>query len=394
MIYFNELYILSMFAASIVFWNVVADKYKSKFLIIASALALAFIQPLFTVFLFGLVAFVFYSSKLIDKDSKTNGKPFVLITIVLVIVLLGFKYMGIMFEEIFKDENSFSSSYLVPLGISYLSFKLIAYVIDIYRGFIEDPDFEQLLLFIFFLPAFPAGPIEKYQNFAHKRASVFSWDDYSEGLKRIVYGYLKKVVLVNFVLHEIVFKRLYPYVTADGIQMDLSAFIIVAYLVGALIYSYLDLSGYADIAIGFSLLFGYKICENMNYPIFAKNLGDYWTRWHMSLSNWCRNNIYFPVLGKTRNNNLALYSSFFIMGMWHFVSLNWFLWGLWHATGIILYKKWDRLKRKKFKKIKVPAIIGTALGVSITVVYSGLGFSFITMSNATEALRLLLAIIL
>ena len=161
-------------------------------------------------------------------------------------------------------------------------------------------------------------------------------------------------------------------------------------MIGALLFAYLDISAYADIAIGFGHLFGYTICENMNYPILQKNLSDYWNCWHISLSHWCRNNVYFPVLGKTRNNSFALYCSFSIMGLWHDISFNWLLWGIWHATGLIVYSKWNRFKRKhKRLKSLLPAKIALATGVSITIIYASIGYSFVMMKTTSEAFNLL-----
>jgi alginate O-acetyltransferase complex protein AlgI len=336
---------------------------------------------------------VFGGSKLIERDSDI--KWLITLIIFFAIVLLSFKYIGVLFEHLYSKENEFSKNYMVPLGISYLSFKLIAYIVDVYRGNITNPNLEELLAFIFFLPIFPAGPIEKYQNFAGRRMTKFDFSIYIQGLKRLSIGYFKKVVVVNLVLYEIVIKKIYPIISANEVSLDLSAGLVILFLVGSLIYAYIDLSAYADIAIGYGLLFGYKICENMNYPLLQKNLSDYWNCWHISLSHWCRNNIYFPVLGKSRNNTLALYCSFIVMGLWHFLSLNWILWGIWHATGITLYSKWNRYKRKhkKIKKI-IPGRIAFALGVLLTVIYSGLGFSFIMMDSTTNAFRVLLAIII
>lgn len=393
MIFFNEIYVVSALISSIIFWGLIKNAYRSKFITVVSFIALSLIQFKFSVFLICLILFVFGGSKLIERDSDI--KWLITLIIFFAIVLLSFKYIGVLFEHLYSKENEFSKNYMVPLGISYLSFKLIAYIVDVYRGNITNPNLEELLAFIFFLPIFPAGPIEKYQNFAGRRMTKFDFSIYIQGLKRLSIGYFKKVVVVNLVLYEIVIKKIYPIISANEVSLDLSAGLVILFLVGSLIYAYIDLSAYADIAIGYGLLFGYKICENMNYPLLQKNLSDYWNCWHISLSHWCRNNIYFPVLGKSRNNTLALYCSFIVMGLWHFLSLNWILWGIWHATGITLYSKWNRYKRKhkKIKKI-IPGRIAFALGVLLTVIYSGLGFSFIMMDSTTNAFRVLLAIII
>jgi alginate O-acetyltransferase complex protein AlgI len=389
-IFFSEYYIVALLIGSVLFWAVVPEQYRTKFIISASFVMLATIQFKFCVFLFFLILFIYYGARLMQSQSK--GRLLTGLILSLVTVLLCFKYMHVLFAILFEQESGFSKSYMIPLGVSYLIFKLIAFVIDVYREEIEELNLEELLAYIFFVPSFPAGPIERYQNFVSNRREKFDASFFLSGLKRLTIGYFKKVVLVNLLLHELINKQLFPVVIADGVSFELSAPIILLFLVGSLVYAYIDLSAYADLAIGFGQLFGYKICENMNYPIFRKNLSDYWNCWHISLSHWCRNNVYFPVLGSSRNNVLALYASFIVMGLWHYLSITWILWGMWHATGITFYSKWNRFKKKKKLRGKVPAKVAYALGMLLTICYSGMGFSFIMMSSTKEAVRLLLAI--
>lgn len=390
MVFFSEYYIISLLASSLFFWAAVPEQYKTKFIIAASFVMLASIQLKFSIFLLFLVLFIYYGARLMQSQSK--GKLLTGLILSLVTVLLCFKYIHLLFAAIFGQDTEFTKTYMIPLGISYLVFKLISFVIDVYREEIEKPSLEELLAYIFFIPSFPAGPIERYQNFAGNRKKSFDASFFLAGLKRLTIGYFKKVVLINFLLNETINKKLYPLVTADGVSLELTAPIVLLFLVGSLVYAYIDLSAYADLAIGFGQLFGYKICENMNFPIFRKNLSDYWNCWHMSLSHWCRNNVYFPVLGSTRNNVLALYASFIVMGLWHYLSINWILWGIWHASGITIYSKWNRFKRKRKLGGKLPAQATYTLGMLLTILYSSMGYSFIMMNSTPEAVRLLLAI--
>lgn len=392
MIFFNEYFVLALLVSTLFFWTVVPEQFRTKFLIGLGCVLLGILQLKFTIFLVAMVIAVFYGTKVMVEKPRLKVLAFWLIA--LVIVLVGFKYFHIIFDTIAAPEHAFSKTYLVPLGVSYLIFKLIAFVLDVFRGEIKDPRLEELLAFILFIPSFPAGPIERYQNFASSRKPEFETSFYISGLQRIALGYFKKVVLVNFIMHEIVQIKLYPVIMNNGVELGLGSAEVLCFLVGSLIYAYLDLSAYADLAIGMGQLFGYKLCENMNYPIFRKNLSDYWNCWHISLSHWCRNNVYFPVLGHSRNNVLALYSSFTVMGLWHYLSLNWLLWGMWHATGITVFSKWNRFKKRKKLRGKVPKSVGYAMGMILTVLYSSLGFAFISMKSTEEAVRLLLAIFL
>jgi len=387
MIFFNEIYVVTAIISSIIFWRL-KEKHRTPFINILCFIGLAFVQLKFTLFLLLLVVLVFFGSKFIIE--KPQFKFFACLVLSLVSTLLIFKYIGRLF--LLFSQSGFSRTYIVPLGVSYLVFKLIAYVADVFRGSIKEPDFMELLAFILFLPTFPAGPIDKYQNFAGCRRDSFDLDFYICGLKRLAMGYFKKVVIVNFFLNEVVLKKFYPKAMANG--LDLSCGFVLLFLISGLVYACVDLSAYADIAIGFGHLFGYKICEDMDYPLLKKNLSDYWNAWHMSLSYWCRDNVFFPVLGRTRNTVLGLYCSFIVMGLWHYISLKWLLWGLWHATGVTVYIRWDRYKRKKKLMKLIPKNIAYIIGMVITVCYASLGYSFVIMESSKDALRLLGAIFL
>lgn len=386
MIFYSTPYIYFIFIASILIWFIPRELGRTWFIIIFSSIALYSVQPLFTIFLIFLIISVYLSAQLIQQ--KKFFSIFIFLILALLTILIGFKYASIIFETIFFDANDFSKSYLIPIGISYLSFKLIAFVFDVYRKEIINPRLDDLLAFILFIPIFPAGPIEKFQIFSSSRMKKFDSEFYMGGLIRIIIGFFKKIVIVNFFLHKIVFEYLAPLASSSN---EVSSLIIICFLFGALIYGYLDLSSYADIAIGFSNLFGYQICEDMNFPIFRRNLSEYWNNWHMSLSHWCRNYVYFPVLGISRNNYVALYSSFIVMGLWHLISIKWLLWGLWHATGIIIYSHWSRWKKINTINL-LPSKLSYFFGVIITIMYSSMGFAFIVMPNANEALKMLASI--
>ncbi len=386
MIFFEETYVGALFAASVVYW-LIPHAWRTWFITLFSFGALLTIQPVFTLCLLPLVGIV-YLAALRMAQAEHKGVWLLWGVIGLTAFLLLAKYLLSMMQLIFGQEAALTQMIIVPLGVSYLSFKLIAFCIDVYRGTIESPRLLDLVAFTYFLPSFPAGPIVRYQEFVADRQDNFELSEYVDGLRRILIGFFKKVVIVNFLFNETLLKVLEPQILGGGFNLDLPAEIVVLYLVGALVYAYIDLSAYADLAIGFGKLFGYRLPENMNYPLFQSNLSDYWSRWHMTLSSWCRNNVYFPVLGSTRNNTLALYASFVVMGLWHNVSLNWFIWGLWHASGITVYSRWSKSKRKLKKKLGwwLPQRIDYTIGVLITCFYSAMGFAFIMMDGKENML--------
>ncbi len=400
MIFFIESYVLCMFLASFIYWKFIPSKNRAFFVASGSAIALCTIQPMFTLLLFALTFGVYKTARSMSS-SKASEKLILGIAALAIFFLVG-KYGSIFMHKMFEHELFFMQILLVPLGISYLSFKFIAFLLDVHRGVITEFNYFHLLNFILFLPTFPAGPIERFQYFEPQHESDFDWESYAYGLKRIAYGYLKKVILLNFLLTEYFSNHIQPDILGN-ISLDLGFFQVYQFLILALLYSYLDLSSYADLAIGFSRLFGYKIIEDMDQPVLKTNISGYWNSWHMSLSGWCRNNVYFPVLAVSRRNNFALYCSFFIMGIWHNVTLNWILWGLWHATGLILFARWSKVKRKFYKKNKqlkgvVPVPLATIVGIVLTCSYTSMSFAFIFLDGKTsflqdpvDAIKLLLA---
>lgn len=389
-----------MLLASFVYWKLVPARFRVIFLVICSTIALACIQPVFTAFLFVMTYGVFLAAKSIQQNG--TGRKLICSITVLAVFLLSCKYGVYFMNLMFSHEVFFVRFIIIPLGVSYFSFKFIAFLLDVYRGIIEEFKYIDLISFIVFLPTFPAGPIERFQNFESLHEDRFHWDLYTYGLRRIIFGYAKKIILVNFLLTEYFSKHLQPEIFAN-ISFELGFFQVYTFFALALLYSYLDLSSYADLAIGFSSLFGYKIIEDMNMPIFKTNISDYWNSWHMSLSGWCRNNVYFPVLAMTRRNNFALYCSFFIMGIWHNVTINWVLWGCWHASGLIIFARWSKFKRKLYKKNKslkgiVPVPVAVCLGVVITCSYTSMSFAFIFLDGNSsffqdpiDAIKLILA---
>lgn len=388
MIFFNEYYIAGMLLSSIIYWLFVPVNFREQFLITISFGALCAIQPVFSVVLLLVIVAIYYCAKGIEASENKSLVLTIYTIALLVLFLLAGKYAKLILELIFSNETSFLKLLFIPMGISYLSFKLIAFVFDVYRGIITNPSLYRLLLLIFFMPTFPAGPVERYQTFSKDHEKKFDGDLMAEGLGRIILGYAKKVIVVNYFFNEFFHKWLSPQIVGN-VSLDLSAGLVALYLVSALVYAYVDLSAYADLAVGFSRLFGYRVMENMNFPLFRANLSEYWNNWHMSLSSFCRDYVYFPVLGSTRNNNFALYASFWVMGLWHNISLNWFIWGCWHASGIIIWSKWSRFKKKKMKKLPflLPKKIAYTLGMLLTCLYSAMGFSFIMLDSHHNMLQ-------
>jgi alginate O-acetyltransferase complex protein AlgI len=385
-IIFSIWFIPTLLISSMLFWAI-PQHFRSWLLLVISTAVLFAIQPKFTVFLILLVALIHACASALEQ--KRNLRLAILVIAALVAALITFRYLPAFLLALHLDETELARSYLVPIGISYLTFKLIAFILDVYRGEIRNPALLDLMVFVLFVPIFPAGPIQRFQDFVALRSSSITSTDIVAGLARISVGFFKKIVLVGMLLQPAAYGSLFEQIASGHDLATISTHMLIWFLIAALIYAYLDLSAYADIAIGASRLFGYQIMENMNYPLLRPNLAAYWRCWHISLSNWCRNNIYMPVLGKTRKPTLALFSSFIVMGMWHHVSLTWLCWGMWHASGIWLYGKWRRTTFAVWVNQNVSMPVAYALATATTVLYSALGFAFIMLPSAGQSFHLL-----
>lgn len=266
----------------------------------------------------------------------------------LILGILGFlaffKYAAPLVETL--SSGSAALQILIPLGISYYTFKLIHYAAEVARGAIVHPSFWQFFCYMMLLPIFTAGPIQRFDHFLANQDHQWNLQTTVEGLTRIVHGLVKAFVFATFLKEQLYQGELPPSsLTGSLVGVDvlqLWGATLVMYL-----YVYLDFSAYTDIAIGCSRLFGIRIMENFNFPVIATNIRDYWRRWHMSLSGWCQAYVYMPVLGLYRRPMLSLYATFLVIGLWHAGTLNRIGWGMYHATGVAVYTAWNRFRRKQ-----------------------------------------------
>jgi alginate O-acetyltransferase complex protein AlgI len=186
----------------------------------------------------------------------------------------------------------------------------------------------------------------------------------SQGLERILYGYFKIVFLANFLVSNWFYNQIVPLHSTspslfhylDGLKYGVNL--------------YFQFSGYSDVAIGFSLIMGFRVIENFNYPFLATNINDFWLRWHISLSGWCRDYIYVPVASLTRKPVFAIISSMVILGLWHEVSWQYLIWALYHGAGIAIWHGFQRLKPG------FPSVTGSKAGLTATRIFS----NFLTMN--------------
>ncbi|MHC4858487.1 MAG: MBOAT family O-acyltransferase [Planctomycetota bacterium] len=357
-------------AASVVGYWLLPRRIRDGFLAIVSFGYLASLEPVTVTVVVGWGLFFFYLAP--HAIAARRAKRLVLPGLILAALsyLAYHKYvpqLAAMFSAMASAETP-----IVPLGISYFTFKLIHYAVEVARENITDRSLSRFFCYMFLYPIFTAGPIERFDHFLAEREESWQVRSMVEGVTRIAHG-LIKLSLVNLLLQPRYFSVPLPTAT-DLLQnlSDLRTHEVWGFLFLAFMRAYLDFSAYSDIAIGASRLYGFRIMENFRFPILAPNIGEFWRRWHMTLVAWCRAYVYMPMIGLTRNPYVAVYCTFVAMGLWHGGSLNWLCWGLYHATGVSVFLTWGRIRRSR----------GWHFGTSGPFQYAGIPLTLIFVSGS------------
>ncbi|SCW37079.1 alginate O-acetyltransferase complex protein AlgI [Eubacterium ruminantium] len=272
-----------------------------------------------------------------SKD-KTAKLCVVLSTIVNLGILIFFKYTDFFISNINKV-GGFGIKLLdlaLPLGISFYTFQILSYSIDVYRGEVEpQKNIIDLAAYITLFPQLIAGPIVRYQTIEKQlKERKESIDLFASGVMRFVIGLGKKVIIANSVASM--------YETIKALPDEKSS--VALYWVASLLFSfqiYFDFSGYSDMAIGLGRLFGFEFLENFEHPYISKSITEFWRRWHISLSSWFKDYVYIP-LGGNRCKKSRMFFNIFIVwlltGFWHGAEWNFIIWGLYYFIILMLEK--------------------------------------------------------
>ena len=310
-------------------------KGKRYMLLVISFAAYFWVEPLFSILLLMLACYLYLLNLRMQqvRQYKKLAICMELIGIVL-FLLLYFKYYGFLLSGI-SALTSFDFTLrllIAPAGISFISFSLISYAIDLYQGKLQkQPKLGDFLLYVFYFPKIIMGPIMRYPDFeAQLKPLRISIAATHEGLCRFVIGLAKKVILAN------TFAFLFEQISANAVLSMLSAWI------GAFAFTfqiYFDFSGYSDMAIGLSLLLGIRMPENFHYPYMANSIKDFWKRWHITLSTWFKDYVYIPLGGSRRKLPRVILNTFIVWsltGLWHGASWNFVLWGIYYFVLLML----------------------------------------------------------
>ena len=272
------------------------------------------------------------------QNSEKNQKLLLWCSVLFNLSVLGFfKYYNFFVDswvELFSSvgyeiKSVWTLNIILPVGISFYTFQTMSYTIDVYRKKLEPTkDFISFASFVSFFPQLVAGPIERASNLLPQilKKREFQYDQVIQGLKLILWGMFKKVVIAD---------SLAPIV--DDIYSNYQDFGGGTLWLGAIFFSfqiYCDFSGYSDIAIGTSKLLGFELMSNFKFPYFSRNIGEFWRRWHISLSTWFRDYLYIPLGGSKEGKWKSIRNIFIIFlvsGFWHGANWTFIFWGLFHS---------------------------------------------------------------
>lgn len=226
-----------------------------------------------------------------------------------------------------------------PLGMSFFAFEFVHYLFEVRKGGAPLKNPLHFLIFSLFFPSLVAGPIKRYGQFipaVQAGAAGVGADDVAEGLRRIAIGFIKKVVIADNLTLAIDYYVPQTYLTTFPFgTLTISVRWFFLFLLAMRIL--MDFSGYSDIAIGLARLLGIKLPENFNWPYAARNIQDFWQRWHISLSSWIRDYIYIPLGGSRHGIVRKIFNgllAFALCGLWHGPSWHFVIWGVYHGVGL------------------------------------------------------------
>lgn len=340
---FNSLEFLIFFPTVVLFYFFIPHKYRWILLLISSYyFYMAWKPEYILLILFSTIINYFIGIKMGQKKKKEEKKRYLWLSILSNLgILFIFKYFNFFSESLefilnISNINVSIPSYslLLPMGISFYTFQTLSYTIDVYRGTTKaETHFGIFALYVTFFPQLVAGPIERSDRLLPQFYQEHKFDYYNvtNGLKRMLWGFFKKVVIADRI--AVIVNNVYNNPTNyQGLSL-----IIATIAFGIQIYC--DFSGYSDIAIGAAQVMGFNLMENFKRPYFSKSISEFWRRWHISLSSWFKDYLYIPLGGnrvKVSRAYFNLFFTFLISGLWHGASWTFVIWGALHGIYLIL----------------------------------------------------------
>ncbi|MBR4852517.1 MAG: MBOAT family protein, partial [Clostridia bacterium] len=345
-------------------------KWRNAVLFTVSLIFYGWGEPAYILVMLVSILAAYLFGFLIDKNRESNKRKAKLYMVLSLcsnlVFLLFFKYCNFFIENLslipFLSSLEPIKGLVLPVGISFYTFQIMSYTIDLYRGHTAvQRNFVAFGTYVTLFPQLIAGPIVRYRDIDDQLITrEHSVEKFSEGIRRFCAGLAKKVLLA-----DTIFAVAEYFQSLHGIQPTVAGswMIVICYT----FHIYFDFSGYSDMAIGLGKMIGFEFLENFNYPYMAGSITDFWRRWHMSLSTWFKEYVYIP-LGGNRKGLLKQYRNiaivWFLTGFWHGANWNYILWGVYFGALLMLEKTFLLKVLSKIPKVftHIYALFFVAIG--------------------------------
>ena len=328
MLFSSNLFLFLFLPAVLVVYYLLPRKLRNPFLLLVSLVFYAWGTGDFVVKMVASILFNYLMALILARQEPGPWRKIALAVTVAgnLSLLFVYKYLDFFITNINLLGFDFPlRNIALPLGISFFTFQAMSYSLDVYMGKAtvqKNP--LNVALYVSFFPQLVAGPIVRYQTIADQiQSRRENPDDFTEGVRRFIQGFTKKIILSNNMA-----------LVADAVFADPDRSVIYAWM-GAIAYTFqifFDFSGYSDMAIGLGKMFGFHFLENFDYPYISASVSEFWRRWHMSLGQWFRDYVYFPLGGSRVKTRRRLVFNLFVVwsltGIWHGASWNFIFWGL------------------------------------------------------------------
>jgi len=381
---FNSFSFLFFIIVVVPLFYLLPHKQRWKLLLAASCFFYAFFIPVYLLVLFAIITIDYFAAIQIEKAELKHKRKFLLISLAGNLgILFFFKYYNFFTDNFnhltailpFVKTRLNHLNIILPIGLSFHTFQAISYVVEVYKGN-QKPEkhYGIYALFVMFFPQLVAGPIERPQNVLHQfhEEKKLDFENIFSGSRYILLGLFMKSAIAD--------RLAIPVDAVFNNSTQWHGFAIVLATVFFAIQIYCDFAGYSYMAFGIARLMGFNLMINFRQPYFSKNIGEFWTRWHISLSTWFKDYVYIPLGGNRVGQSKLFFNLlivFLLSGLWHGASWTFVAWGLFHCLLIVAY----HLYKEYIPQLKLSNAIATV----ITFIFVCIGWIFFRAKNIYDA---------
>jgi alginate O-acetyltransferase complex protein AlgI len=365
--------------AVLAYWLAVPLKWRPAYMLALSMVLAGFFSVPYLLYFLLNITLVFFAAQAVRRRDERTRWILGAMLVWLVGNLCFFKYTNKLLGALLdvgtwwlQTPDVTLPKIALPLGISYITFRLIHYLVESYRNKCPQGSFAELGAYTLFFPTFLAGPVDRFPR-VHPQMRAQPAEvlpEINQGLLRLGVGIVRK-----FVVADTLARYVLPVLNAPE---DHGRWIVILAIYGLAIRIYMDFAGYTDMALGVSRLFGYRIMENFNKPFLQRNIAMFWRSWHISVYSWIRDYFFFPLFGYKASQAkiyLGIFTAMMVFMLWHDLTWNWFALGVYHGLGLIAWQAFQELKRARpaLRKLMDRPYL-TPLSIALTFTFVTFGF--------------------